>query len=90
MELKSKLKISKNVLFREIDDEAVLLNLQSGIYFGLDKVGTEIWRWIGEDGRLDKILDKMTRHYDVAPRTAGPDLLELAGHLKKHGLVDVS
>ena len=90
MELKSKLKISKNVLFREIDDEAVLLNLQSGIYFGLDKIGTEIWRWIREDGRLGKVLDKMTRRYEVSPRTAESDLLALAADLKKHGLVDIS
>lgn len=90
MDLKKKLKIAKDVLFREIDDEAVLLNLQSGIYFGLDKVGTDIWRWIGEDGRLENVLGKLTGRYDVAKETAGADLLELAEKLKKNGLVHVS
>jgi len=28
--------VSEDVLFRELDDEAVLLNLKTGIYFGLN------------------------------------------------------
>ncbi|MBN1400973.1 MAG: PqqD family peptide modification chaperone, partial [Anaerolineae bacterium] len=34
--------ISPGTLFRELDGEAVLLNLESGHYYGLDEVGTRI------------------------------------------------
>ncbi len=44
-------RIPDEVIFRELDGEAVILNLDTGIYFGLDAVGTRIWRLIEERSR---------------------------------------
>ncbi|PYO19380.1 MAG: hypothetical protein DMD85_18645 [Candidatus Rokuibacteriota bacterium] len=37
------IRIRKDVVFRELEGEMVLLNLATGVYFGLDPVGTRIW-----------------------------------------------
>ena len=50
--LDNRVAIPESVIAREVDGETVLLNLDTGIYFGLDAVGTAIWRAIQEDGRL--------------------------------------
>jgi hypothetical protein len=40
--------ISKDVLTQELQDETVLLDLDSENYFGLDSVGTRIWQLLNE------------------------------------------
>lgn len=85
----SRLGISKNVLFREIDGEAMLLNLDSGIYFGLDSVGTKIWNLMTEGKPLETIAQSISSEYDVSENRCRTDLFELAEALRKHGLVEV-
>ena len=41
---------SPAVVFRQMDDGAVLLDLESGVYFGLDEVGTRVWTLLLERG----------------------------------------
>jgi len=42
--------VGKDVVFRELDGEAVILNLETGTYFGLDTVGTRIWQFCQDHG----------------------------------------
>ena len=44
--------ISEDVVSRDLEGEAVILNLDSGTYFGLDRVGTRIWSLLQEGGSL--------------------------------------
>ena len=80
----------ENVVSRELEGEAVMLNLESGVYFGLDEVGTRIWALIQEHGSLRKVFEAMQREYDVAPPTLGSDLIRLVEQLRAKGLVTVS
>ena len=41
--LNSRVRILDDVLFQELQGEAVLLNLKTGVYLGLDQLGTQIW-----------------------------------------------
>ena len=84
------LKIPEDILFRELEGEAVLLNLKSGVYFGLDPIGTRIWRLIQEKERLEAILQVLVQEYDVEEKKCREDLLHLFGELKKNGLVEVA
>ena len=78
-----------NVVSRKLQGEAVLLNLQSGTYFGLNEVGTRIWTLFGEKKSLRQVFETLKQEYDVAPETLEQDLLRLVGELKTKGLVDV-
>lgn len=80
---------SGDVLFQEVGGEAVLLNLASESYFGLDPVGTRIWVLLGEDARLQHAYDTMCDEYEVAPALLETDLLTLVGKLAEAGLVTV-
>ena len=79
--------ISREVLFQELDGEAVLLDLASESYFGLDSVGTRIWQLLQEHGSLRTILDTMLDEYDVEPARLEEDLLKHVGDLADAGLV---
>jgi hypothetical protein len=79
--------LSKDAMFRDLHGEAVILDLGSGTYFGLNAVGTRIWQLIEQHGRLEAVLEELCREYDAAPDQLERDLLELVERLADAGLV---
>jgi Coenzyme PQQ synthesis protein D (PqqD) len=82
--------LSKDAVFRDLDGEAVILDLASGGYFGLNPVGTRIWQLIEQHGRLQIVLDELIREYESAPDDLERDLLDLVTHLATAGLGEVT
>jgi len=81
------IRLSPKVLFKILDDEAVLLDLQSGQYFGLNELGCRIWQLIPAHGRLGEIQDLLVEEYDVSTDQAWHDLEDLIAELMRRGLV---
>jgi hypothetical protein len=82
--------LSKDVLFRDLDGEAVILDLDSGRYFGLNAVGTRIWRLIEQHGQLSAVFAELCREYDAAPDELKEDLLELVSRLAEASLGEMT
>ena len=80
---------SPEVLVQELDGEAVLLNLESERYFGLDDVGTRIWQHLLEHRRLERVCEQMQREYDVDESRLRADVLQLVEELIEAGIVTV-
>jgi hypothetical protein len=87
MNLASQVSIPKEVMSRQVGDELVILDLASGIYFGLDAVGTRIWQLLQEGKPLAEICDVMTGEYEVSTSQMQEDLLRLVAELQARGLV---
>jgi len=85
--LNSRVRIQEDVLFQELQGEAVLLNLKTGVYLGLNQVGTRIWQLLQEDGALQRVMDVMLQEYEVAQEKLQTDLLNLVGQMEKQGLL---
>jgi len=85
--LNSRVRIQDDILFHELQGEAVLLNLKTGTYLGLNPVGTRIWQLLQEDGALPRVMEVMLREYDVPQEKLAQDLLELVGQMEEQGLV---
>jgi len=85
--LDSQLRCAPDVLSRNLDGETVLLDLESGTYFGLDAVGTRIWELIGQNQPLSTILEFILDEYEVDEQRARTDLLELLEALVAKGLI---
>lgn len=82
-----KVKVSEDVVFRILGDEAVILNLASGVYFGLDTVGTRMWQLMSEHGSTDKVIAAMLDEYEVEEGELRSDLEKLIEQLSEKGLV---
>lgn len=80
---------SDDAVFRDLEGEGVVLNLSTGIYFGLNDVGTRIWQLIDQYGALTTVRDSLVREFEVDAETAAHDLVELVGQLAERGLVTV-
>lgn len=81
--------IPGSVLFRTVGDEAVLLELVSGRYYGLDAVGTRIWSLLVEHRRVAAVLDRLVAEYEVAADLLERDLEGFLATLSESGLVEV-
>jgi hypothetical protein len=82
-----RLRISDTAVVRDLDGESVILNVQSGIYFGLDRIGTRIWQLIDELGDLDSIVRVMEDEYDAGRDVLRADVEALVAALLEKQLV---
>jgi Coenzyme PQQ synthesis protein D (PqqD) len=84
------IRIPDHVLFRELDGEAVILNLESGVYFGLDPVGTRVWQLSRDLGSLDAVWRALQEEFDASPQELEADLTTFVSALSSRGLVVVA
>ena len=90
LSLESRVAINDDVVSRELDGEAVILNLESGTYFSLNQVGTRIWSLLQDDGSLRRTFDVIHQEYDVAQEILERDILRLLEELLAKDLVSLS
>ena len=80
---------SDQVMFQELDGEAVLLDLSGEVYFGLNEAGTRIWKLIEASPALAEVHRVLCRDYDADSLSIERDLLALMQSLAEAGLVRV-
>ena len=78
-----------DILMREIEEESVLLNLNTGRYFGLDAVGTRMWTLLTAAPSVDAACTELLAEYDAPPETLRRDVAALIAQLVEHGLLEL-
>lgn len=78
---------SDEVLFQEVGGEAVLLDLASEQYFGLDAVGTRIWELLDGARALADVHRRLCEEFEADGGRIEADLLALSQSLADAGLV---
>jgi len=81
---------SKNVAWKVLDGESVVLNLDSGIYFTLNTTGTAVWERIDGATSLEEIGRGLCEQFEITVEQARRDLLELTQTLLNEGLIRVT
>ena len=90
-DVSGRLRVHRSVLSRELAGETVLLNLESGVYYGLDAVGTRAWNLLAEERTLADVCTIMLEEFEVTHDTLQQDLTTLVRELcEKQLLVPVS
>ena len=88
MQLSDTFTVSDDVVSREVGGEMVLLDLESGQYFGLDTVGGRIWELLSERPRsLKELSDAIEAEFDAPRSRIESDLLALAKQLSEQELI---
>ena len=81
--------VPEGVLVRELGGEAVILNLNSEAYFGLDDVGTRMWSVLTAAESIEAACRSLLDEYDVTPEKLSEDLDALIDKLVAQGLLEV-
>jgi Coenzyme PQQ synthesis protein D (PqqD) len=76
-----------DVLVQMLDGEAVLLNLDTESYFGLDDVGARMWTLLTESDSIQAAYEGLLDEYDVTPEQLRADLIGLIDRLAEQGLI---
>ena|ERR1700739_981615 len=79
--------VPSNILIRFLDQESVLLNLNTERYFGLDSVGTRMWQLATSAPTIDAAYFQLIEEFDVDPDTLRSNFSELLDHLVENGLL---
>lgn len=78
---------SPNVVSADVGLETILLEVKSGTYFSLDRVGRKIWGQIVVAATVSQIQGALTSHFRVEADVAWSDLQRFCRELVAHGLV---
>lgn len=81
---------NETTAFRIIDNEAVILDLESGVYYSLNEVGSAIWSLCDGSKSIKDISTLICEEFEVEKETAEKDVLELLNDLVREGLVTIS
>jgi hypothetical protein len=79
--------VPDSVLYQEVEDEAVLLNMANQQYYGLNDVGAQMWKSLAEAGTIAEAEDLLRGMYEIEQQTLRSDLETLVRDLLKVGLL---
>lgn len=82
-------KAREDVLLSELQDEAVLLSLKNGKYFGLNIVGLSIWKIVQAPTGFSQIIDSLVEEYEVGRDECAAEAEPFVEKLLAEGLLEV-
>ena len=85
-----RVKIPEDVLISKLQEESVILNLDSERYYGLDDVGTRFLAALTTSESIEAAFETLAKEYDVDAEVLRQDLIELIENLSKQGLISVN
>jgi len=68
-------------MFTEVDGESVIMNIETGHYFGLNSVSTDIWNILEEEMAYTTLIQKVIEQYDVDEETCRTDTRPVIGKM---------
>ena len=85
-----RVRVPDDVLISRLQEEAVILNLDSERYFGLDDVGTRFLSVLTTSESIEAAYESLLEEYDVDREVLRDDLIALIENLSQQGIIEVS
>lgn len=79
-----------DIVEAEVDGELVALNVETGTCYGLNKVGTRIWKIIDAPCRVEELCDRLIQEFEVDRETCLRDVAVLLEEMSREKLIDVT
>jgi len=79
--------VPDDVLISNLQQESVILNLDSERYYGLDDVGTRFLTVLNTSESIEAAYEALRREYDIEENVLRDDLLELIENLLNQGIL---
>jgi hypothetical protein len=90
LSLTSNVKLANDLISAPVDGEVVILSVERGTYYGLDKIGTDIWQRLESPVRVDALCEDLAARYAADRQTIERDVLALLESLLAEGLVTLA
>lgn len=90
IELETPLKRAENILFSEIDQDKVMIDIERGAYFGMNPVAGEIWDMLEAPHSPQQVIQKLMALYEVDAETCQTETLQILQRMARLKLVEVA
>jgi len=78
---------SPAVLAAEVDGEIVMMSIEKGHYFGLDDIGSDIWKRIEQPCSFAALIEGLTADYEADRDTIEADVTALLTQMAEQDVV---
>ena len=78
-----------DMLSTEVEGELVMMDVENGVYFGLDAIGTDIWKRLETPTTAAELVSDLSHDYEADTAIIERDVLALLDDLAGRGLVEV-
>jgi len=82
-----RVRVPDDVLISNLQQESVILNLDSERYYGLDDVGTRFLAVLTNSESIEAAYEQLANEYDVDTQVLRQDLLALVENLVNQGIL---
>lgn len=78
-----------NASFEIVADEAVIIDINTGTYFSLNKIGTEFWQMLDGKQTIATLATQIANKYSVDREMVTNDMIEIAQQMIADKLVTI-
>jgi Coenzyme PQQ synthesis protein D (PqqD) len=78
---------NKQVVQSKIGEEVVMLDMESGYYFGLNSMASVIWNMLQNAVTVEEIVGKLLTEYAVQESQCLAETQELIGRMLEHKII---
>ncbi len=92
MELKKQSLVSRKIetLASGYEDETVMINIENGMYYGLDPVASRIWEIVAKPVAVSDLIDILLAEFDVSHDRCKQEVVKFLSKLEDQKLLKVS
>ncbi len=78
---------NKPIVQSKIGEEVVMLDMESGFYFGLNSVASVIWGLLAEEIDFEQLIDQLMAQFEVERALCEADTLELLDQMLDKNII---
>jgi len=87
---KTRVVVARDQVACDVAEEVVVLNLASGVYYGLNPVGARVWSLIQQPRTFAELRDQLLQEYEVESASLEADLRALLTELADQRLIEIT
>ena len=84
----SVVRVTASQVSSRLGDEVAILELDRGVYYGLNDTGSFLWNLMQKPVRVNEMRAALVEEFDVDADTAEKDLLRVLADLRDAGLIE--
>lgn len=79
---------SGDLFTTEVDGDIVMISVERGNYYGLDDVGSLIWRLLEHPTGVNALCDMLALEFEVKQDVCEREVLAFLGQMVEQGLIE--
>ena len=85
--MKETYKVASHIAWRRVDNEIVVLDLESSLYYSFNDTGARIWELLAERATLEQAVVRVADEYNAPQKTIEKDAHDFLTGLRREKLL---